>query len=96
MRIGGVEVGKSRPRTHTTRTPQHTLRFCEAYARMLGLQGPSQSAQTASDGRISEKSRSDHKNGRNRRACRRPAARLHAPHPSRPACTAHHALQAHL
>jgi hypothetical protein len=53
---------------------------CEEF-RMLGLQGPSQSAQITSDGRIFDESRSDHKNGRNRRACCRPGARPHPPTP---------------
>ena len=50
--------------THTTHIPPYTLGMGKTHARMLGLQGPSQSTQIASNGLIFDKSPSDHRNGR--------------------------------
>jgi hypothetical protein len=69
LRVGGAEVMKKRTRTHTTHIPVYTLGMGKTHARMLGRHGPPWSAEIAADGRIFEKARSDHKNGRNRRAC---------------------------
>ena len=91
MAVGGGVDEKRRARTHTTRIPLSNKKFGKAYARMISRQGPPWSAEIAADGRIFDKPRSDHKNGRNRAARRCPDSRLHAQQPPHPARAARHA-----